>query len=63
MKKFLNKYWQRIVCFFKGHSHPIFICYYCGALPRLEFATDKDGNSLLDEKGKPYYIWVGTRYK
>lgn len=46
-----------------GHSHPVFNCYYCGAISPWQFARDDNGNLLLNEKGNSYYIWVGWKYK
>jgi len=59
MIKFLTKLYNRLRCFFRGHSHPGFICFYCGARSPLEFVRDNHGNVLKDHTGQPMMKWIG----
>ncbi len=53
------KIWERIKCFFLGHSHPWFICTRCGRPSKLAFERDSQGNLVRDERGIPRVIRVG----
>lgn len=62
MKKLLIKLFRRIMCVFRGHSHPMFNCFHCGANSPLQFKYDKYGEVLRDSKGDPIMEWRGWRW-
>lgn len=55
----MKRFWLRIKCLFKGHSHPAFNCFHCGARSPLEFVRDKYGVAITDSKGKTIMKWRG----
>jgi hypothetical protein len=55
--------YQRLRCCFKGHSHPMFNCFHCGARSPLEFIRDENGNVPVDDKGIGLMKWRGWGWK
>ena len=51
------------MCVFKGHSHPMFNCFHCGARSPLEFIRDENGNVPVDHRGIGLMKWRGWGWK
>lgn len=51
--RFMKKIWNKIICLFRGHSHPWFICAYCETRSLYYFKRDENGDCLRNKKGEP----------
>ncbi len=62
MIEYIKFLFKRLVCYFKGHSHPSFNCFHCGARSPYEFFRDEDGKVMTLE-GIPVMQWRGWGWR
>jgi len=47
--------YKRAICIFRGHSHPMFNCFYCKARSPIQFYDNGDGTSTKMYVGWGWY--------